>query len=177
MTAFPKTVEDQLSLARKGRKAELSLKFGDLEIPCRILGHEEEADTIASAKLKAKAAKPEPAQAPLFESMEVMKAILMKATNLKNVQFLTPRFLKEFSSSELDSLYDQYLTLMNEVNPEFENISPEKIGEMIAAVKKKEKGPKDFFTWQLAAIGRLFLQETEKQAAGEAAQRVSAPGR
>lgn len=169
MKDFPKTLEEQLAAARKGPKQDLFLTLGDLEIPCRILGHREEAATIANAKMAARKSKPETGQAQLFESMEVMRAILMKVTNVKSVQHLTPLFLNELSSAELDSLYDQYLTLMNTANPEFEKMSSAKIGEMIAAVKKKEMAPRDFFTWQLAAIGRCYLEEILLEA--------NAPGR
>jgi hypothetical protein len=160
---WPKTTEEQLAAIRKGRLLDLSLKMGDLEIPCRIMGAAEEAATIASARMRAKQATPDSGQSEVVVSMEVMKAILMKATNVRSVQHLTPAFLKELSSAELGSLYDQYVTLINTVNPEFEKLKPEQIADMIETVKKKEKGPRDFFTWELAAIGRCLLEEIQQQ--------------
>ncbi len=153
---------------RRGQKQDLKLKCGGLDIPCRILSYSEEAAAIANGKTTAKHAKPDGAHDPVFESSEIMKAVLLKATNVKDVQYVATIFLNALSSTELDALYDQYVTLAKTVNPEIESMSVDKIGEMIKAVKKKEKAPKDFFTWELAAIGRYFLEEIQLQA--------SAPG-
>lgn len=166
---FPKTPEEQLALMRGGNKQDFLLKMGGLEIPVRILNLKEEQDAIANAKMRAKKLKPEGGMDASFESGEIMKAVLLKAANIGNVQMIGTQLLNAMSSHELDAMYDQYVSLTKTVNPEFEKVDMKEIGEMIAAVKKKDKTPRDFFTWQLAAIGHCYLVELLRE--------VKEPGR
>jgi hypothetical protein len=154
--------EQQLAAMRRGKDQDLTIKAGDLEIPCRILNAQEEAATIATAKLRARKSLPEGVDPAVHESAEVMRSVLLKATNLKNVQYLGTKFLNALSSGELDALYDQYITLQRTVV--FEQMTTEKIAELILAVKKKEKAPSDCFTWELAAIGRSFWRKSYSRA-------------
>lgn len=166
---FPQTPDQQLAAMRRGQNKDLTLKCGGLDIPCRILSNSEESIATANARAVARRANADGTHDPAAEAAEIMKAVLLKATNVHSIQYVATIFLNALSSAELGAFYDQYVTLMNTVNPEFENVSVDRIGAMIAAVKKKEKVPKDFFTWELAAIGRFFLDEVLQQG--------NAPGR
>lgn len=157
----PRTVEEQLAAMRSGYKVDLRIKIGGLEIPVRLMPADEEASVIANAKLQVKV--PEKVDSRLQTASAIMKAILVAAANVDGTPYLSQKFLKELSHQELNSFYDQYVTLCDSVNPEFEALSNEKIAEMIVAVKKKEKAANDFFTSDLAAIGRYFLAQIQAQ--------------
>jgi hypothetical protein len=163
-TTTPLSTDELLAAMRCGNDQELWLKVGDKEVPCRLLSHTEETAAISRGKTRARQKDPSGKLDPVEESAEVMKAVLIAATNIKSVQYLGNEFLNKLPSAALDGLYDQWVTLTREVNPQFEKISVERIAEMITAVKKKEKGPRDFFTWELAVIGRSFLEEIQQQA-------------
>lgn len=158
----PKTAEEQLNLMRQGYKAELRIKLGGLEIPVRLMSAIEEADTIANAKTGLKI--PDQADPKLHVSIAVMKAVLEKAANVDGVPYLSRKCLDGMTHQELNALYDQYLTVCDSVNPEFEDLEAKQISDMIVAVKKNEKAPTDFFTSDLAAIGRFFLVQIQAEA-------------
>jgi hypothetical protein len=157
--ATPPSTEDLLKAMRQGNDQELWLKIGDIEVPCKILSQAEEMAAILNGKRRAIEKAPDGKISPVDESAAVMKAVLLAASNVKSVQYLATEFLNKLSAAALDSLYDQYVSIMRGVSPQFEQLSEARLAEMIQAVKKKEKGPRDFFTWELAAIGRSFLEE------------------
>jgi hypothetical protein len=101
---------------------------------------------------------PEGVDPAVHESAEVMKASPAQGDQ-RQERSIPGHDVPEcpFRPSELDALYDQYITLQRTIV--FEKMTTEKIAELILAVKKKEKAPSDFFTWELAAIGRSFLEE------------------
>jgi hypothetical protein len=151
------TAEDQLRLMRSGYKAELELKYGQLKVPCRLMSALEESATITNAKKKLKV--PNESDRKLLESIAVMKAVLVAACTVDDVPHLSLSFLDKLTDTELDALYDQFMTIKETADPEFEKLSPDQVRELVSAVKKKEKATRDLFTWQLAAIGKFFLDE------------------
>jgi len=158
------TAEEQLKLLRSGYAEQHELKLGDLVLPCRLMPAQEEAAIIGNAKASVKA--PSEAHRGLFESMAVMKEILFQACMVDKTPYASKRFLDGLTDVELDALYDQYMTIKETANPQFEKLSPAKIGELFEAVKKKERSSKDFFTWQLAAIGKFCLDQIQAGASG-----------
>lgn len=158
----PQTAEEQLALMRQGYKAELKIKVGGLEIPVRLMSATEEATVIANAKSSVKLPNKDidPKQ---FTAMAVMKAILSAAATVDSTPRLSKKFLDDCGYRELNSFYDQYLTVCDTANPEFEQLSDKEIADLIVAVKKNEKAPADFFTSDLAAIGRFFLDRLQAQ--------------
>lgn len=151
------TAEDQLRLLRAGYAKEHLIKFGKLELPCRLMPASEEAAIIANAKKGVKLPSEEPENRRLAESMAVMKSILLSACTVDGTPHVSLGFLDQLTDVELDSLYDQFLTLKECADPDMEKLSPAQIGELFEAVKKKERRSKDFFTWELAAIGKFCL--------------------
>jgi hypothetical protein len=151
------TAEDQLKLMRQGYKQTLEIKLGGLVVPCRIMPALDEATVIANAKTGLKV--PNEEQRALFESLAVMKAVLSNGCTVDSTPYLSDGFLSKLSNDELSELYNQYQTVVRTVNPTFEQLTPDQLGEIIETVKKKERSSRDFFTWQLAEIGRYFLDE------------------
>ena len=80
------------------------------------------------------------------------------ACNVDGVPHLPRPFLDKLTLTELEGFYDQYVTVIRQANPKFESLTSDEIVQMIVAVKKNEKTSTDFFTWQLAAIGKFYLE-------------------
>jgi hypothetical protein len=161
------TVDEQLRLMRKGYKATLQLKYGDFEVPVRLITAGEEASLVAKARARAKKA-PDPYETQLLGSLEVMKAVLEGAGQVDGTPYLSRKLLDQLTNPEIENLYDQYTTLQRTVNPEFEALSGEKIAELIQAVKKNETTTSDLSTWQRAEIGRFFLDQILPRTGNEA---------
>lgn len=151
------SVEDQLALMRQGLKAKMELKLGGLVVSCRLLSMTEEATVISNAKKNLKV--PEGHAADLFEGCAVQKAILNAASTVDGVPQLSLGLLDKMTDIELGGLYDQYLSVKASVDPEFETMPADRIVALIQDVKKKEIALKDLYTWQLAAIGKFFLDQ------------------
>lgn len=158
----PQTADDQLALMRKGYNADLKLKVGGLEVPVRLMPVDEEATVIENAKASVKLPN-DKVNPKLFVSSAIMKGVLQAAATVDGTPHLSKKFLDKCSHRELNELFDQYNSVCDSANPEFETLSDDKIAEMILAVKKKERIASDFFTSDLAAIGRFFLEQLPLQ--------------
>ena len=147
--------ESQLKRIRQGYKEKLVIKMGGLDVPCRIMSAEESVKCISNAKFNLKI--PEGHDRELLESIAVQKAILKEGCNVGGVPYIHDRLLDLLSSDELGEFYDTYMAEIKFVNPEFEALQAEQIAQMIDDVKKKKTTAKDYYTWQLAEIGRYCL--------------------
>ena len=151
------TIEDRIRKMREGYKQDLQLVIGGIEIPCRLMSASEEITIIAKAKTNIKLPPKYTGSTDSFTGIEIQKAILEAACTVDLVPYAPREFLDKLLLVEIESLYDQYVSTIRQVNPRFESMSVAEVTEMIVEVKKKEKVPSDFFTWQLAEIGKFFL--------------------
>lgn len=150
------TTEDRLKKMRAGRDENLCLKYNDLEIPCRLLNAGEKAKLIYKAKQKVKLPGSE-GDKVFSESYEVMVAILVEACTIGGIPYANEDFTRSLTEPELVYLFDQYETILNTINPQFERLTDAQKIEIIENVKKKNATSSDYYTWQLAEIGRYFL--------------------
>lgn len=150
------TVERQLELMRGGYDQDLKIKYGDLEIKCRLMNASEEAQVVANAKKNVKA--PDESMRQSFEGLEIMKCIIEKGCNVNSTPYASRSFLDKLTTQELEDLYDQYVSLIRTANPKLEKLTDEQIVNFISAIKKKETTSKSLFMWQRAEIGRYFLE-------------------
>mgnify|MGYP001021195841 CR=1 FL=1 len=153
------TIEDRLRKMREGYKLELKIVAGGLDIPCRLLTATEEVQTIARARASINLPANYSGSVEAFTGVEIQKAVLETACTVDNVPYAPRAFLDKCTLSEIQEIYDQYVSVLRQVNPRFEKIAPEEVAEMILAVKKNQKEPSDYFTWQLAEIGKFFLEK------------------
>lgn len=148
--------EDQLALLRADYAEAPTIKAGKLKVPVRLLNATEKVTIIGQAELNLQI--PDGVDPKLFKSLEVMKGVLIAGGTVDGVPRLSRRFLDLLSDSEIGHMYDEYETLCKTSNPEFRNLSGDQLMGLVNAVKKKEASPSDYFTWQLAEIGRFFLE-------------------
>lgn len=150
------TVESMLAKFRSGYK-DTKLNYGDFSVPIRILNAKEESLAIIEGKEAIKG--PNSKQSEQMEALSVMKVVLFKAAYIDSTPHLPNAFLDQLSPTEIEVLYDQYLELAHQVNPEFEDLSHEEVREAIAVIKKKDAKARDLSTRQLKGIGLYFLEE------------------
>jgi hypothetical protein len=151
------TAEDLLEKLRRGNSQVLEIGLGELKVPCRLLSATEEALVVAKANQKSIKDNPQGLKKEIWESINVMKGILKASTTI-DAAGLPDRFFEELRERELTDLYDQYVTLNHTINPNIQDLSPQEILQIVEEVKKK--GPssvKNYFGYQLAAIGKLYL--------------------
>lgn len=153
------TAEDLLSLLREGNNQKLEIGLGKLKVPCRLLNAKEEAIITAQAESRALKENPQGAKREIFEAQEVMKAILLAATNIKGVPGFPQKLVDMLSNQELTTLFDQYVSLNHTINPNIQDLSQVEIQAMVDNVKKKKTAASDYYSWQLAAVGKFFLDK------------------
>ncbi len=151
--------EALLEKMRAGYKLPLVLKYNGLEVQARLLPGEELANAISNAKSQLKI--PDGHTGDLLESQAVMKAVLKAATHVDNTPQLGDKFLNMLTNEELVNLHDQYESLVKTVNPSINELGDAEIAEIIGEIKKKDAKANDYYMWQLAAIGRYFLDRLQ----------------
>ena len=124
----------------------------------RLLSAHEEAIIAVKAAAAATKANPSGHKREMFEAQATMKAILFAACTIDGTPTIALHFFDALTAAELGNLFDQYTTLNNSINPNFEDMKPVEIEAIIDDIKKKKRAAKDFYTYQLAGIGKWFLQ-------------------
>lgn len=149
------SVDDIIRKMRAGYSADLKIKYGEYEIPCRLMSATEERRVIGQAR--ANLVVIHEGSKELDESLAVMKAVLLAGCTVDNTPRLPQGALDKLTNAEVESLFDQYTTICKTVNPGFESLTEAQIVELIQLIKKKGQKANDLFTWQRAEIGRYFL--------------------
>lgn len=153
------SAKDQLEKLRAGQNQKLEIKYGELVVRCRILSADQLADAMENGRSAVKLPKGTSEDHQIQKrSTAVCKSVLRVGTTVNNTPYLNDEFLDNLSSAELEILYDQYLLLLNQVNPEYDKLSEDEILVLIARVKKKTTLSSSLTSYQLAEIGRYFLE-------------------
>lgn len=149
-----------LAAMRLGNEAKLILKFKNVTIPVRILPVNDEMECILRAKKNAKAKSDGDMETyEMFKSSFIMKAVLKRASFIDGLVGFTDPDLDAMNGDELTYLYDQYVTICKVVDVDFDALTRDEIQNILVNIKKKTSSTNDLFTWQLAAIGKFFLNE------------------
>jgi len=154
-----KSAEELLSYLRKGNSQKIEIGIDGWKVPCRLLSAKEMINISIIASESAKRNNPTGKKAEQFEAIEAMIKVIDRATTIEGAPYFAAGFLESLPEPVLSNLYDQYMTINNAINPDIQVMSVEIIQKIIEEVKKKQKTPKDYFTWELAEIGKFFLAE------------------
>jgi hypothetical protein len=84
--------------------------------------------------------------------------MLNAATTIDGAPSLALGFLDALTQNELTELFDQYISINKMINPNIQLMTREEIQMVIENVKKKSAVTSDFYTWQLVAVGKFFLE-------------------
>jgi hypothetical protein len=152
-----KQAEDLLQALRKGNSQKLEIGIADCKFPVRLINAKEKALIILQAKQAAGKQNPTGLEQRYFDAIETQKRVLTAATTINGAPALPLGFLDMLTERELEELYDQYETISRMVNPNLQELSAEQILQIVDGIKKKSLNTKGLYTWQLAEVGRYFL--------------------
>jgi hypothetical protein len=146
----PVSAEDLLARLRNGTKDVYDLDFRGTKIPVRVLTVDEVAAIRREGKRQAAITGGDDTDA----NLEVQKAALRLATTLSKggVPFLGDKVLGLLTIDEIAYLYDEFIAVMDRVNPALEHISPDQFRALVDALKKKTVSASDLSLRQLKVI-------------------------
>lgn len=163
-TAAPQiiTVEEQLKRLRAGTKEVYEIAIRSFKIPVRILSIDEvnliRRDAIKTAHLQA--------GDDVDKNVNIQRTTLaMASTITKNVPLLSDKLLGMMSVDEINHLYNEYIAVMENVNPSLETISEEVFRALVEGLKKNTVSSKDLSLHQLRAICTAYQDLIQRPAA------------
>lgn len=150
------TVEEQLAKMRAGKKEVHSIKLGEYTIPVRVLTVDEvnaiRRDAIRQASLMVNG---DETDINLARQKETLK-LATKITS-GGAPILGDKALNAMTVDELSYLYDEYIRVMDSVNPNLNMMDPMQFRELVDALKKKAIFPRDCSLPQLREICSAFV--------------------
>lgn len=159
------TAEDLLLRMRAGTKEVHEIHMRDLTIPVRVLSIDEVNNIRRSSIVETQ----KKAGDDTDKNLTVQKLTLKLASTLvKNgAPLLSDKLLSLLSVDEVNYLYEEYIKVMDSVNPSIETIDPEVFRNLVDALKKNNVTWKDLSLRQLRGICTAFvdlIQRLENQA-------------
>lgn len=154
------TTEDLLAKMRAGSRTDHVIRLRDLVIPVRVLSIDE-TNLIRRDALK---------QTQMTGGDEIDKNLHIQKTTLKlasamqkNMPMITDKILSAMYVDEVTHLYDEYIKVMDDVNPTVEKLTEEQVRTLVDYVKKNGASARDLSLLQLRVIFSLFQDLIRKQ--------------
>lgn len=147
------TAEEMLARMRAGVKEVYDIRVRDLLIPVRVLSVDEMNAIRHEAKRKLMTGD------DVDQALAVQKSTLLLASTIGgkgSVPTLSEKFLGLMSTDEINFLYNEYVKVLDEVNPSLQTIPPEEFRALVDHVKKKALTSRDCSLHQLRAIFSAF---------------------
>jgi hypothetical protein len=149
------TVEDLLAKMRAGIRQHHIIRLRDLEIPVRVVSIDEMNAIRRDAVRQAMT---------ISGGDEVDKNVAVQKTTLKiastvpgQAPLLSDKLLEKMTVDEVNYLYEEYVKVLDDVNPAVERMSDEKVRELVDAIKKKDLvSARDLSLVQLRTVFSLF---------------------
>jgi hypothetical protein len=153
------SAEKLLAYLRRGQNQKLEIGFEDWKIPCRIISAGEMLKLQVRGEMRARELNPTGEKMEAYIAFETMKLVLDSATTIDKKSFFSRSFLDGLPNNIIESLYDQYITIINVINPNIQSMSNGDIMKIVDDIKKNKTVTKNYFTYQLAEVGKFFLEE------------------
>lgn len=155
------TAEDILAKMRAGIKETYEIRMREMRIPVRVLTIDEVNDIRREALKLTMVSNGDETD----KNVQIQRMTLKLATTLKpgTGPLLSDKLLKMLSVDEINYLYEEFVNVMDRVNPTLETISPEQFKELVDALKKTLVSPKDLSTRQLRAICSAYVDLIQRQ--------------
>ena len=151
------TVESMLAKMRAGRSEVHEIMLGTLVVPVRVLTIDE-MNQIRREAIKS-------AQSVLGgddtdKNLAAQKFTLKLASTpgIGGVPMLSDKLLAQLSVDEVNYLYEEYVRVLDAVNPSLQAIDPERFRALVDALKKKTVSSRDLSLLQLRAICTAFVE-------------------
>lgn len=132
------SVEEQLAAMREGVQYSFPVKIRSFVVNMRPLSIDETNDVAAEVRAQLKAA-PEDMQHTLQEHTIKAKQTLWRASQSgpgKNDAKIHLKLLGLMTNDEVMALHKEYIRVCDLVNPMLDELSPEKLDEIISYLKK-----------------------------------------
>lgn len=149
------TVDDLLKKMRMGVDEVHEIHLRDLTIPVRVLSIDE-VNTIRKDSIKA-------AMLENGDNTDVdvrtQRSTLKLATTIHagGAPLLSDKLMQKLTVDEMNYLYNEYIKVMDSVNPSLETMTPEQFKELVAALKEKKILSSDLSLPQLREICTAFV--------------------
>lgn len=150
------TAEDLLAKMREGTKSLHEVRMRSLTVQVRVLSIDEMNMVRRDAFTAALAMKGD----DVDKNLIMQKSILKLATTSPDsggVPMLSDKVLGMMSTDEVAYLYDEYIRVLDGVNPALESISPEAFQELVDSLKKNLISVNDCSIRQLKAISSSYV--------------------
>jgi hypothetical protein len=153
------TAEDLLKKLRAGTKELHEIKMREMVIPVRVLSVDEmNAIRRDSIKQTALGMGDE-----TDKNLTTQKTTLKMASTVSGVPLLGDKLLSMLSTDEINFIYNEYVKVMDDVNPNIEMMLPDQFKALVDALKKNLISTKDLSLHQLKAISTAFQDMIQRQ--------------
>lgn len=157
----PMSAEELLAKMRQGKKDIHEIRMGNMVIPVRVLSCDEVATIRREAIRKTAMSQGDETD----KNLQIQKLTLTLASTVSRGQapFLGDKIMGLMTLDELTFLYDEYIRVMETVNPAVEHIQPDIFRGIVDALKKNAASPKDLSLLQLRAICSAYVDLIQRQ--------------
>jgi len=158
------TAEDMLAKMRAGTKEVYEIRMREMIIPVRVLS----IDEVNAIRREAIMETTKKQGDETDKNLLVQKLSLKLASTLvkNSAPILSDKLLSLLTMDEVNYLYEEYIRVMDAVNPSLQAIEPEQFKLLVDALKKSHLSSKDLSLLQLRAICTAFvdlIQRLESQ--------------
>lgn len=155
------SAEDLLAKMREGTKAQHDVQMRGITIPLRVLSNDEHNNVRREAIRLTVAAGGDETDRNLRTQHMVLKLASTSAPN--GAPLLGDRLLSLLSVDEVNYIYEEYIRVMDSVNPSLETIDPEVFRALVEALKKNTLSSKDLSLRQLRAMCTAYVDLIQRQ--------------
>lgn len=150
------TAEDLLAKMREGTKAVHEIKIRSFTVQVRVLSIDEMNLVRRDAYKAALAIQGDNVDKDLITQKSILKLASTTDTS-GGAPFLSDKVLGLMSTDEVCYLYDEYMKVLDNVNPALESISPEAFRELVDSLKKNLISANDLSIRQLKVICSSYV--------------------
>lgn len=150
------TVSDILARMRVGTKEVYELRMREMMFPVRVITMDEQA----AVRREAIAHTAKMGGDETDRNCHIQQSTLKLASTITKggAPLISDSLLAKMSLDEVRYLYDEYIRVMDTVNPSLEMIPPEQFRALVDALKKNTLGARDLSLLQLRAICTAFAE-------------------
>jgi hypothetical protein len=146
---------------RVGVKEVYEIDLRGMKIPVRVLSNSEFMEIRGYAKKNVATRGGD----KLDEDVETERLTLQYASTVPkgSAPLLGEKVLRDLAVDELNYLYNEYMTVLDRVNPSLESIQPEEFRLIVDALKKNVITARDCSLRQLRAICTAYVDLIQRQ--------------
>ncbi len=155
------TAEDLLKKLRAGVKETHEIRLRELVVPVRVLSIDETNAIRREAIANAAKLMGDETDKSLYAQKLTLK--LASTLNKNGAPILSDKLLSMMTVDEVNHLYNEYITVMDSVNPSLETITSEQFRFLVDGLKKNTLTSRDLSLHQLRAICTSFADLIQRQ--------------